>query len=159
MTKRKPKAEHKKDGRPTDYKEEYNDLAFKYCLLGADDKTLASYFEVAVATINNWKKDYPEFLVSIKAGKDEADANVGNSLYQRACGYSHIDTKFATHEGKITDTKEYTKHYAPDPVSMIFWLKNRQKDKWRDKTEQDINIKGDLASMIEASRGRVNSDK
>jgi hypothetical protein len=30
------------------------------------------------------------------------------------------------------------KHYPPDPTSMIFWLKNRQPQKWRDKHDLDI---------------------
>ena len=29
------------------------------------------------------------------------------------------------------------KHYPPDTTAGIFWLKNRQRDKWRDKPEAD----------------------
>lgn len=32
------------------------------------------YFEVTEATITNWKTDHPDFLQSIKKGKNEADA-------------------------------------------------------------------------------------
>ena len=35
----------------------------------------------------------------------------------------------------FTDEKEVDKHYAPDATAAIFWLKNRQPDKWRDKQE------------------------
>jgi hypothetical protein len=31
-------------GRPTKYKEEYNEQAYKLCLLGATDKELADFF-------------------------------------------------------------------------------------------------------------------
>jgi hypothetical protein len=37
---------------------------------------LAQFFEVSEATITNWKTDHPDFLQSIKKGKDEADARV-----------------------------------------------------------------------------------
>lgn len=140
-------AAKKKTGRPSKYKPEYCELATNYCLLGSTDEELAAFFDVALSTLNKWKKEYPNFSESIKEGKAVADAKVAQSLYNRALGYSHLDTKFATHEGKITDTKEYTKHYAPDPTSAIFWLKNRQKEKWRDKNEVDVKVDGVVFNM------------
>lgn len=137
----------KKTGRPSKYTEDTAQLAMNYCLLGATDEDLARYFEVTTTTIDTWKNKHPEFLGAIKEGKDEADAKVAQSLYNRALGYSHPDTKFATHEGLITDSKEYTKHYAPDPTSAIFWLKNRQKEKWRDKNEVDVKVDGVIFNM------------
>jgi hypothetical protein len=126
-------------GRPTDYREEYNEQAYKLCLLGATDKNLADFFEVTETTINNWKTDYPKFFESIKKGKEIADANVADRLYQRAMGYTHPELITATFQGKITDTMEVEKHYPPDPTAAIFWLKNRQKERWRDKQEQEIS--------------------
>lgn len=134
-------------GRPTDYKKEYNKQAYKLCLLGAIDKDLADFFEVEERTINNWKHDYPEFFQSIKKGKKIADANVAEKLYKRATGYEHIDTKFATHEGQITDSLEYIKHYAPDTGAAIFWLKNRQPEIWREK--QEIQHSGEVEIQLE----------
>lgn len=124
-------------GRPTDYREEMNDLVYKFCLLGATDERLAELLDTTVTSLNTWKKKYPEFLASIKKGKDIADAEVVGSLFHRAKGYSHTDTKFATHEGLITDEREYVKHYPPDATSAIFWLKNRQKAQWRDKQDHE----------------------
>lgn len=124
-------------GRPTKYKSEYAQQAEKICLLGATDEFLADYFEIAVSTLNVWKHEHKEFAESIKRGKHEADQKVAESLYKRATGYVHPETKIATHEGVITDTKEFDKHYAPDPTAAIFWLKNRQPKVWRDKQHHD----------------------
>ena len=135
---------NKSVGHPTAFKEEYCELAENYCLLGATDVKLAEFFDVCEATINNWKKAHPLFLESIKKGKVIADANVVKSLYKKATGYSHLDTKFATFEGQITDEKEYVKHYAPDTTAAIFWLKNRQKDLWRDRHEVSHDSKTEL---------------
>lgn len=121
-------------GAPTKYKEEYNDLAYKFCLLGATDDKLADFFEVNPDTIHEWKKVYPEFSESIRRGKSIADAEVADSLYQRAKGYSHPDMYFGTYQGEII-TEEYTKHYPPDTAAAIIWLKNRQPQLWRDKQE------------------------
>ena len=128
----------KREGRPTKHKEEYNEQAYKLCLLGATDKELADFFKVEEKTINTWKIKIPEFLQSLKAGKEQADSVVASKLYHRAIGYEHEDTQFATFQGQITDSQTYTKHYAPDTTAAIFWLKNRQSAKWRDKTDHEI---------------------
>lgn len=124
-------------GRPSKYKDEYDELAYNYCLLGATDSELADFFDVCEATINNWKIDYPSFLESLKNGKQIADAKVAKALFHRATGYEHEDVDIKMYEGSIIKTK-YTKRYAPDPTSAIFWLKNRQSGKWRDKVGHDV---------------------
>jgi hypothetical protein len=132
--------------RPSKYKTEYNEQAYKLCLLGATDKELADFFDIDVATINRWKIDYPEFCESLKNGKMQADAVVASKLFHRAIGYEHKELITATFQGEITDTMEVTKHYPPDTTAAIFWLKNRQRDKWRDKTETEHS--GDIGMKI-----------
>lgn len=136
-------------GRPTDYREEYNEQAEKLCKLGATDKELADFFEVVEDTINEWKSKYPEFSVSIKAGKDLADAEVADKLFKRATGYSHPEVDLKVIGGEIIAT-ELIKHYPPDTAAGIFWLKNRQKKKWRDKIETGItdNEGNDVETVV-----------
>ena len=124
-----------KGGAPTKYQKSYNEQSRKLCLMGYTDKQLAGFFEVSESTINKWKLDHPLFSESLKAGKQIADSEVALSLYEKAIGYSCKDTKFATHEGKITDEKEYTKNYPPCPISIKYWLNNRQPELWREKSE------------------------
>ena len=140
MTEKKNLAEKKKRGRKSEYRIEYADQSLKLCLLDATDKELSEFFSVSEQTLNKWKKDYPEFLESLKKGKNIADANVASRLYNRAIGYNCKATKFATSNGKITDSKEFIEHYPPDTTAAIFWLKNRQPEKWRDKKEVDANV-------------------
>lgn len=134
--------EKKEQGRPAKYKEECDEQARKLCLLGATDKELADFFNVCEATINNWKIKHSSFLESIKKGKEIADATVAEKLFHRATGYSHEEVKLAQSEGAFTDEKVVTKHYAPDATAAIFWLKNRQPDKWRDK--RDVEHSGNV---------------
>jgi len=134
-------------GRPPKYKEEYAKQAYNYSFLGATDAQLATFFDVREKTINNWKEKFPEFLQSLKRGKLEADTQITKSLFQRALGYSHQEVKLFFHEGDVIE-HEVTKHYAPDPTSMIFWLKNRQPEIWRDRIQQkvDTNVIIDFSS-------------
>ncbi|HFK5563482.1 terminase [Elizabethkingia anophelis] len=128
-------------GAPTKYLEVYNDQVYKLCLLGATDKEIADFFNVCEATINNWKNEHPSFLESIKAGKQIADYNVANRLYQRALGFEHDSEEIKIVEGSI-ERVPIKKIYPPDPTSAIFWLKNRQPAKWRDK--QEVEQSGNL---------------
>lgn len=124
-------------GRKTDYKEEYNDLAYKFCLLGSTDKQMAIFFDVVEKTLNNWKKIYPKFLQSLKDGKEKADAEIAKSLFHRAKGYSHPDVHISNYKGEITIT-DITKHYPPDTAACMIWLKNRAG--WKDSRENDSGI-------------------
>jgi hypothetical protein len=138
-------------GRPTKYKPEYCKTASNYIKLGASDNDIAEFLEVALSTLNLWKLEHKEFSESIKRSKEQHDALIERSLRDRAYGYSHKETKVFCNNGEIT-TKEVIKHYPPDPTSMIFWLKNRQPEKWRDKREVTAIIDTDDVNDLELAR-------
>ena len=119
-------------GRPTKYKKEYNDQVVKLCKLGATDREIADFFDVAESTLNNWKIKEPEFMESIKRGKIEADMNVADSLYKRAMGYEHAEDKIFNNNGEPMIVKTI-KHYAPDTTAIMAWLNNRRPDQFRSK--------------------------
>ena len=145
-------------GRPTDFRDEYVEQARKLAMLGATDREAAEFFDVAESTLYLWKHTHPAFSEALKVGKETADNRVEQSLYRRALGYSHDAVKMHSVEGAVVTTP-YVEHYPPDTTAAIFWLKNRRPDQWRDKTEQDVNLKGDLAQMIAEGRARVNGDQ
>lgn len=126
--------EKNKIGRPSAYRKEYCIQVEKLCKLGATDKEIADFFEVSVDTVYEWKKVHPEFSESIKNGKEIADAEVASKLFHRATGYEHAEDDIRAVNGEIVITPTI-KHYPPDTTAAIFWLKNRQKDKWRDRQE------------------------
>lgn len=125
-------------GRPSKYKPEFAEQAYKLCLLGATDAQLADFFEVNEATINRWKDSKTDFCEALKNGKERADAVIAESLFHRAKGYSHPEDKIFNDNGTplIVPT---TKHYPPDTAACIFWLKNRRKKDWREKHEVDLS--------------------
>lgn len=129
-----------KVGRPTKYQEDYNEQAYKLCLLGATDVELADFFNVNEDTINEWKKQYEEFSVSVTRGKIIADAEIANSFYQKAKGYDLPSEKVFQFDGDIIRANTTT-HYPPDAGAALNWLKNRQPKKWRDKTDLEVTGK------------------
>ena len=128
-------------GRISIYDEEIHpQRAYDLCSFGATDKDLAERFEVTEQTINNWKHAHPTFFESIKKGKDIFDTKkVEEALFLRATGYEHDEDKIFMFEGQeiIVPTR---KHYPPDATSMIFWLKNRQPQRWRDRREIEAKV-------------------
>ncbi|MBD0298307.1 MAG: hypothetical protein ICV84_24425, partial [Flavisolibacter sp.] len=135
-----------KGGRPTKYKEQYAKQAYELCLLGVTDAQLATYFEVNEDTIHEWKKCHPKFSESVKRGKLQADGKVAAALYKRALGFRYDEITWEKIELKLDDqsfsedeikTEAYkrkvvTKMVVPDTGAAMNWLKNRQRELWRD---------------------------
>jgi hypothetical protein len=134
-------------GRPTKYRPQYADLAFNYCLLKASDNDLARFFDTSKRVIFNWKKKHPEFLDALRRGKEQADSRVAKSLFDRAVGYQHEDVDVHVYKDKIVKVKR-VKHYPPDTAAAIFWLKNRQRDFWREKTETKVGLDENAVELI-----------
>lgn len=134
-------------GRPTAFKPEYKLLVKYMGKAGLTDAQIAEQIGVTEQTINNWKKAEPAFFESLKEGKAEADDIVERSLFERATGYSHNAVKIFMPAGaKEPVYAEYVEHFPPDPTSMIFWLKNRRPEQWRDK--HDIEHSGKVEGNI-----------
>lgn len=128
-----------KGGRPSKYRKEFAAQALKLCRLGATDAELADFFEIALSGLNRWKHEHPEFRDALKAGKDVADAEVADKLFRRATGYEHEAVKIvADAKTGAQHVVPYTERYPPDTTACIFWLKNRQRAKWRDKQDHEV---------------------
>lgn len=143
--KKKPETKIKK-GRPSKFKEEYVEQAGRLSLLGQTTQDLADFFKVNKDTITEWKNVYPDFSVSIKNNKDIFDTGIMEAtLLHRARGYSHEEEKVFQCNGEII-THNTMKHYPPDTTALIFWLKNRNPDRWREK--QEIEHSGEIGAQV-----------
>lgn len=120
-------------GAPTKYKIEYCEEAYNLSLLGYKDAELATYFEVSNSTFALWKTEHPEFSEALRNGKEIADGKVVDSLYRKAIGYKLRETVIDENGNE----KEVIKTFPPDTTAAIFWLKNRQRTKWRDRVDTE----------------------
>lgn len=145
--------------RPTDYRQEYAEQARKLCLLGFTDKQLADFFDVNESTITRWKQKYPEFCTSIKKGKVVADAQVVDSLYNRALGME-VEEVEVRGDGDNEIRRVTKKHIPPDTTAQIFWLKNRQPELWRDKptVENPAQEAVPVQIIVQTVDARANND-
>ena len=136
-------------GRPSAYKNTFPKQAAKLSALGATDIEIADFFEIDVRTVYRWKHDHPEFCQALKDGKESADARVERSLYQKAIGYEQDEVKIFMPAGASDPVyAPFRAKIAPDTTAAIFWLKNRDPERWRDKQEVEhggkvmINLPG-----------------
>ncbi len=136
--------------RPTKYQEAYAEQARKLCLLGYTDAELADFFEVSESTINKWKLDYPKFSESIKRARPSLMQKLV-IVFINALWASWLQTSIFVLLKTENCRNSVEKYYPPDTTAAIFWLKNRQKDKWRDKVDHELTGKDGGAIQIETS--------
>ena len=145
-----------KGGRPSIKDEIDMGMLERLVSFGLTDVDIARIFRVNECTINRWKKD-PKVMQALKKGKDVADAQVERSLFERAMGYSHTSEEIHVIKGQVVRVP-IIKHYPPDTVAQIFWLKNRQSGQWRDRQEVEhggsieLNLSG-IVSNVKKRQG------
>lgn len=107
---------------------------YKLALLGATNAELADFFNVTEARLTVWLEDCHPFSQARKLGQLDADARVAKSLYKRACGYEFNEDKAFSYMGDV-EVVRIRRHMPADVNAAKFWLKNRQRDKWKEQPE------------------------
>lgn len=143
--------EHTGPGRPSEYDRRFAPIARQMCSMGATNANLADAFDVTTTTIENWLRQHTDFAEAVAFGKAEVfDPLIERSLAQLALGYS-VDVEEVKID-KDGDEHRYTlrKHFAPNVTAAIFWLKNRQPDRWRDVWRVEHDNKAALEKLTAA---------
>lgn len=132
---------------------------------GLTEEQIAKNMGISLKTLYNWKTSKLPILQALKKGKEVVDFEVENALLKKSLGYNALvkkafKIKDITYENgrkvKETERIEYAEeeiHIPADTTAQIFWLKNRQIKKWRDKVEfaSDDAIKK-LDELLEAQK-------
>lgn len=108
---------------------------------GLVDKEIADKMGTTVKSLCEWKNKFPAIREALKKGKEEPDEQVKKSLLKTALGYPTVEKKVKKDgNGKILEEVIITREVPPNPTSIIFWLKNRRPNEWREKKEVDYNL-------------------
>jgi hypothetical protein len=102
-------------GRPSKYDPAFCDIAEAILATGYSEAVLAGELGVCTDTVTEWKKVHDEFSASVKRG--------------RARGAKVWEDRLA----KLADSN------IGNATGIIFGLKNRQPDAWKDKTETELS--------------------
>lgn len=117
---------------------------------GATDEELSRKMGINPATLYVWKSKYPEISEALKKGKEVIDIQVENALLKRALGYDFQEERIEKSEKDGIKIIQTVKHIPPDVTAQIFWLKNRNPDKWRQNPQPESTVSS-LADIIDAA--------
>lgn len=122
----------------------HDDWAWSMAAMGATNEDIADAIGISKRTIIRWTKDHESFCKALAEGKAVSDAKVIKSLYQRATGYDYTEEKKVVEVDKDGNVKPIRietvkKHVPPDVAAQCFWLKNRQREHWKDRPQDDPN--------------------
>lgn len=93
---------------------------------------------ISPMTFNRWLADDAAVLEAFSLGADMANKRVEQALFHKAIGYTYPAEKIAINADGVVTRVRYTEHVPPDNTAMIFWLKNRERDRWRDVQKVEV---------------------
>ena len=116
----------------------HDDWAWSLAAMGATNEEIADAMGISKRTVIRWAKEHESFAKALGKGKGVSDAKVVRSLYERATGYEYEEEKRINGYDKdgnmrLIKTEKTKKQVPPDVTAQIFWLKNRQRDRWQDR--------------------------
>lgn len=101
---------------------------------GLIDEQIAQNMGISYSTFKDWKKKFSDFSAVLKRGKEVVDRQVENALLKTAVGYVY-EEETVTNTGEVVTVRKYSK---PNTTAQIFWLKNRKRGQWTDKSEVEV---------------------
>lgn len=120
-------------------------------LASATTFEIAQHFDVDPVTIRMWRAKDAEFDTALKRGQLIGDGRVEASLFDRAVGYSFVSEEIKVIKDKIVRVP-VVKHVEPNVTAQIFWLKNRQRDRWRDNVDHTVDARVEVNDKSEDPR-------
>lgn len=148
-----------KVGRPSKFREDFILTAKKLCEMGATAEELAFFLEVSITSIERWQLAYPEFRRAIQVGRVAANDRVKGMLYRRCLGYRYTEQQIVKlRNGADEDTYEVVeveKELSPDVSAMRFWLTNRDRENWTERSV--VEQVTDLGARLDKARARRRS--
>ena len=125
---------------------------------GLTDEQIARNCRISRQTLNEWRNTYPAIADALKKGKEVVDIEVENALLKRAMGYDYTESWEEIQPDGTVRARTMRKHMPADTTALIFWLKNRRPEVWREKQVVEVSeeslarakeILGGVSSVIE----------
>lgn len=122
---------------------------------GLIDEQIAHNMGIRRSTLSEWKKRFPDIADALKKNKNIVDIEVENALYKRAVGYEYTEKTIEIDDDGKKRVKVTKKRMAPETLAIIFFLKNRKPEDWRDKREVEVKGEISMTNALKAARERV----
>jgi glycerophosphoryl diester phosphodiesterase len=135
------------------YNKNFPSIAKEFAREGFVDIEIAKKLGISRASYYNYQLKYPEFRDAIIEGKIPVDIEIEDSLIKKAKGYyyeeKHTEIEIVNGEPKPKLIKTIKKHVPASDTAIIFWLKNRKPERWKDRSGIDHSSKdGSMTPQI-----------
>lgn len=131
-------------------KEENLTLLKSWAIKGLTDRQIADCIGIAESTLYEWKKKHSEISEALKKGKEVFDAESVEALHQAGIGHyiEETDTDITIRDGvEIKRIRKRKRRIPSNVTALIFWLKNRDPDNWKDRKAVEEVVNDDKAIM------------
>ena len=127
---------------------------------GMTDEQIAGAVGVSRSTLAEWKRKHGSIRKALAEGKEIADRLVEDSLYQMTQGKIvklkktfKLRKKGVDENGKPYEREELVQgedeaYVEPDIKAIIFWLKNRMREDWKEKVEAVVEEEEGTGAII-----------
>jgi predicted transcriptional regulator len=119
------------------------ELVEQWARAGLNDKQIAKNLGISESLIYVYKKEHPDFLESLRRGRESFLAEVENAFIKRALGVHYSESKIYIKEteGAVTRYVEKSEKYLPPSVGACFiLLKNKDRENWSNNpTQEDLD--------------------
>lgn len=142
---------------------------------GLTHEQIAKNMGITAKTLYEWKNKYSEFSNALKKSKDMYDNEVEDALNDLATGKATTSRRTVKRvrdpvSGEMVTVEETvtTERIPPNVAALIFWLKNRRPDDWRENPEsqrqkEEAESAGNVVNIIcdfpRPEMQRVNQDE
>lgn len=109
------------------YEERFDEIAYELACRGLTQKQIAARFGIADRTLRKWMQQNSSLQEALDAGYAVAVGNVENALYRASTGFTY-EEEVVNKDGEVVTLRKYEK---PNVTAMIFYLCNRDKERWR----------------------------
>ena len=135
-----------KTGAPKKWTNDKKNISLKLAEQGKTDKEICKIIGISESSFTNYKRETPDFLLSLRIAKESFDSEVvENALLRRATGLTLKEVTTKTIDGKKIVTETF-KEVAPDSAALALYLRNRLPQRYCVE-KQNINIE------VESQRG------
>lgn len=129
---------------------------------GLTGEQIAHNIGIHRSTFCGWIDKYEDVADAVSRGREVVDVEVENALLRAAMGYRSVEEIEEMIDGEMVVVRRITKDVPPNATAMVFWLKNRKPDVWRERKDvsmtADIKAVNPFANLTEEELKKLASD-
>ncbi len=140
-----------------DYVKPRLDDVKRWAAAGATESEICSALGVSVASFNEYKKQFPELMESLRAGRQTVILNIKAALYKKAIGFNYEEKIGRNSEKAGISTEVFQRYSPPDTTAAAMLLRNYDKT-YTDKDKQTADFKAQELEIKKALAESNNFD-